>query len=228
MTIIAATKDNRGNVYVASDTLLTDGDKRAGYAQKFTWGPGGRIIGTAGYMRTQNILNALSPLLFEKLLEKVGDVQDPAFEVFWLTDIISSVLNDMGYSQGSANPNVPDAGPRGIDMEGLYITKGRIYDMDKSLSFVEHPEFYAIGSGQDIATGAWMARRGEHPLNALIHAIDVTLEKNTSCGGDVDLNVITPRKMDDEEADAFITQTFVDAQLQGYQNELSIYVRSFS
>ena len=228
MTIVAATRDSRGNVYMASDTLLTDGDMRAGHAQKFVWGNNGRIMGMAGYMRTQNILSTFAPLIFEQLNQTIKESKDTDTEVFFMADIIAQYLNDNGYTPGSVNPTTPDAGPKGMDLEAIYITNGRIYDIDKSLSYVEHPEFYAIGCAKDIAVGAFLAAKHVHPLYGLIKAAQAAIEMNTACGGTIDLNIITPSKLEGDECDAFVEQLFADAGLQDVQEELEIYVRSFT
>lgn len=220
MTIIVATTDATGVVYVASDTLLTDGDTRAGHAQKFIWGPGGRLLALAGWQRTFNVLNVNAPEVFNFTKGAAPDL-----ETYEVVNNVARILFENGYTR--AGPQGSEAEPACVDMAGIYITANMIYDVDKSLSFAAHPAHFAVGSGGDFATGALAALQDRHPLYKVITATRVAMDNSVACGGTIDLNIITPLKMTAKKADSFIKKMVKDAGLEQVPDGVTIYMRSF-
>lgn len=222
MTALVAAKGGDGVIYVASDTLITDDSSgRTGYRKKFTWGPKGRLIATAGYMRAINIFNVV-PEVFD-----VPDNTAPDLDAFILAENIARTLFEHGYTRGTNSTG--DAEPTCIAGEFLYITQGQIYAIDNTLAVDSFSDHIAGGSGYKFAQGVLHALKDDHPLTKVLKAVDAACKYETSCGGPIDLNIITPSSLTEKKADAFIKRAFKEAGLQGYdQNEVTVYLRSFA
>lgn len=222
MTALVAAKGGDGVIYVASDTLITDDVVgRVGYRKKFTWGPNGRLIAAAGYMRAINVFNVV-PEVFD-----VPDNSAPDLDAFILAENIARTLFEHGYVRG--NNSSGEAEPTCISGEFLYITQGQIYAIDDSLSIDSYPDHVAAGSGYRYAQGALHALRKAHPLTRALKAVEAACEYEPSCGGSIDLNIITPSSLTEKKADAFIKRAFKEAGLQDYdQTEVTVYLRSFA
>lgn len=222
MTVLVAAKGGDGVVYVASDTLVTSEDGlKTGYRKKFTWGPKGRLIATAGYMRANNIINVV-PEIFD-----VPDDAAPDLDAFMTAENIARTLFEHGYARGSNNSG--NAEPITLSSEILYVTQGQIYEIDDSLSFDSYQTHTALGSGGRVALGALQALKSDHPLRKVLTAAEVAIAYDNSCGGPLDLNIITPSSLTEKKADAFIKRAFKEAGLQDYdQTEVTVYLRSFA
>lgn len=221
MTILVAAKGGDGTIYVASDTLITDDTSgRTGYRKKFIWGPAGRLILVAGYMRAINIFNVV-PEVFD-----VPDNSAPDLDAFITAENMARILFEHGYVRG--NNNSGEAEPTCISGEFMYITQGQIFAIDSSLSIDPYEEHVAAGSGYKFAQGALHSLRTAHPLTKVLRAAEAACEYEPSCGGPLDLNIITPLKLTEKKSDAFIKKAFKEAGLEDYTNNLTVYLRSFA
>lgn len=167
MTVIAAIHD-AGHTWIGSDTQATNCETVVNSARKWHV-HNGWAVGSAGSLRTNNLINAHMVDLFTDL--------DSVFE---FTLRMRKLLEDDGYNSDG------DEGPKWWGQQMILVNRSCVWSICSGFSVIEIPEgeLWADGSGRAYPLGAGHAYQGK-PEDRLLHAVNAAIRYDRGCGGEI-------------------------------------------
>ncbi len=192
MTVIAALVHD-DVVYVATDTIATDGRQRRWHGVRKTH----RMqVGLA----SEALIAAAGPLTLSTTWERLASNASPDTDDLADCDQWAQTLA-VAYTETVAE-RVPPPSSEDLDQsEAVLAFAGRLWTIEAHLALPVEGAYTAIGGGGDYALGALEVA---HPLvvagtiapaQAVAAAVRAAIKHCASCGGDVDVQTLAPGEL---------------------------------
>lgn len=176
MTVIVGFVDKeKRQMIMGSDTLLSGGQEAVSTSHEKIFEDGGYLIGHTGSPRAMQIVRYANK--FPRYTKKYD--KDPTeFVCNRIVPSLITCLIEHGYAKNEAGH---------IETEDIFMLmfRGHIYSIWSDFQVFEaNHDFFAIGSGSQIALGSFMASEGQEPEDRVYMAVESSMEFSTNVGGE--------------------------------------------
>lgn len=192
MSVVIAVKD-KDRVVLGADKQTSTGSNKDHTCTKIwevTDLPGA-VMGGVGSARVSQIIQ------YSHIIDKNSLDAEPTteFVVCALAPVILATLADAGIevkpTDDSGCPIMPNA--------FIFAFKNKAWMIWNDLSVTEIEDYFAIGSGSEVANGVLYATKGKNPFERIVTSIDAAAESTLFVDNGVDL-LLTDTRPGDEKA----------------------------
>ena len=195
MSLVIAIKD-KDRVVLGADKQVSYGNNKDHSSTKI-WevaGLSGAVMGGVGSARASQIIQ------YADIVDKNALNSEPTIEfiIRSLAPTICATLDANGVPCDV--PTDPETGVRAgcvmMPNAFLFAYKDRAWMIWHDLSVTEIEQYFAIGSGAEVAKGALFATQGQNPFERIVTAIDAASEATIGVDDGIDLLVTEERNTD--------------------------------
>ena len=191
MSLVVAIK-NKNRVVLGADKQVSTGDTK-NHTNTKIWSLAdldGAIMGSVGSARASQIIQ------YSNIIDKNNLAAEPTtdFVVCSLVPTIAQTLKSNGIVVEPGEGGLCDLMPNAF----IFAYKDNAWMIWNDLSVSEIDEYFAIGSGSDVASGALYATKEKNPFERIVTAIDAAAESTLFVDNGIDL-LVTDFDKDDEK-----------------------------
>ena len=193
MSLVVAIRD-KDRIVLGADKQVSAGDSKDHTNTKI-WPLSelpGAIMGSVGSARASQIIQ------YAKILDKnmLDEGISTDFIVCSLAPTIAAGLKANGIAVEIAEGGTCEIMPNAF----IFAYGGSAWMIWNDLSVTEIDEYFAIGSGADVARGALFATKGQSPFQRIVTSIDAAAESTLFVDNGIDLLVTKEHRDDLEQA----------------------------
>lgn len=191
MSLVIAVRD-KDRFVLGADKQVSTGDSKNHTSTKI-WplrDLPGAIMGGVGSARASQIIQ------YSDIVDKNNLQAEPTtdFVVCSLAPTIAATLKASGVVIGPGESGMCDMMPNAF----IFAYKDKAWMIWNDLSVAEIDDYFAIGSGSDVAMGALFATKGKNPFDRIVTCIDAAAESTLFVDDGIDV-LVTEEHKDDEK-----------------------------
>ena len=192
MSLVIAVKDN-DRVVLGADKQISTGDSKNHTSTKI-WQVcdlPGAVMGGVGSARASQVIQ------YSGIIDKNHLSVEPTteFVIQSLAPTIAATLKSNGVVVEPSENGACDLMPNAF----IFAYKDKAWMIWNDLSVTELSDYFAIGSGADVARGALYATEGKNPFERIVTSIDAAAESSLFVDDGIDLLVTQEHKEDEKQ-----------------------------
>ena len=191
MSLVVAIKD-KDRIVLGADKQVSTGETK-NHTNTKIWpilDLEGAIMGSVGSARASQIIQ-YSDIIDKNMLHKEVSTD---FIICSLAPTIAATLKSNGIVVEPGENGLCDLMPNAF----IFAYKDKAWMIWNDLSVTEIDNYFAIGSGSDVASGALFATKEKNPFERIVTAIDAAAETTLFVDNGIDLLVTDFKDKDDE------------------------------
>ena len=191
MSLVVAIKQ-KNRIVLGADKQISTGDSKNHTSTKIwpVYDLNGAIMGSVGSARASQIIQ------YANIVDKNNLQVEPTtdFVVCSLVPTIAQTLKANGIVVEPGENGLCDLMPNAF----IFAYRDKAWMIWNDLSVSEIEDYFAIGSGSDVASGALYATKEKNPFERVVTAIDAAAETTLFVDDGIDV-LVTEEHKDDEK-----------------------------